>query len=109
MSQPFYLRYDSSTYAVGGVIEQMGSTGHLRRVAFFYRKLQGNEGYGQHGWSIREKEMYAIVVTWFKIRSWLRNSPVKVQVRTDHESLQQWHTEHLDTLAGPIGRRGRWH
>ena len=28
---------------------------------------------------------------------------------TDHESLQQWHTEQLDTMAGLIGRRGCWH
>ena len=109
MNAPFYLRCDSSTYAVGGVIEQMGSAGSLRPVAFFSRKLQGKEGYGQRGWSIREKETYAIVATLYKFRSWLRNSPIKVQVLTDHESLQQWHTEQLDTMAGPIGRRGRWH
>ena len=109
MNAPFYLRCDSSTYAVGGVIEQMGSAGSLRPVAFFSRKLQGKEGYGQRGWSIREEETYAIVATLYKFRSWLRNSPIKVQVLTDHESLQQWHTEQLDTMAGPIGRRGRWH
>ena len=87
MNAPFYLRCDSSTYAVGGVIEQMGSAGSLRPVAFFSRKLQGKVGYGQRGWSIREKETYAIVATLYKFRSWLRNSPIKVQVLTDHESL----------------------
>ena len=91
------------------MIEQMGSAGSLRPVAFFSRKLQGKEGYGQRGWSIREKETYAIVATLYKFCSWLRNSPIKVQVLTDHESLQQWHTEQLDTMAGPIGRRGCWH
>ena len=78
-------------------------------MVFSSRQLQGKEGYGRCGLSIREKETYAIVATLFEFRSWLRNSPVKVKVRTNHESLQQWHTEHLDTLARPIGRRGRWH
>ena len=55
MNAPFYLRCDSFTYAVGGVIEQMGSAGSLRPVAFFSRKLQRKQGYGQRGWSIQEK------------------------------------------------------
>ena len=110
MNKPLHLRCDCSTYAVGGgVIEQMGPAGHLRPVAFFSRKSQGKDGYGQRGWSIREKETYAIVATLFKFRSWLRNSPIRVQFLSDHESLQQWHTENLDTMAGPIGWRGRWH
>ena len=53
--------------------------------------------------------MYAIVATLFKFRSRLRNSPIRVQVLSDHESLQQWHTGSLNTMAGPIGRRGSWH
>ena len=72
-----------------GVIEQMGSAGSLRPVVFFSRKLQGIEGYGQRGWSVWEEETYAIVATLYKFRSWLRNSPIKVQVLTDDESLQQ--------------------
>ena len=49
------------------------------------------------------------MATLYKCRSWLRISCIKVQVLPDHESLQQWHTEQLDTMAGPIGGRGRWH
>ena len=63
MNVPFYLRCESSTYAVGDVIEQMGPAGSLRPVDSFSRKLQGKEGYVQRGWSIREKETYAIVAT----------------------------------------------
>ena len=87
----------------------MGSAGSLRPVAFFSRKLQGKEECGQRGWSLRETARYAIVAKLYTFRSWLRNSPIKVQVLTDHESLQQWHTEQLDTMAGGICRRGRWH
>ena len=109
MNAPFYLRRDSSNYAAGVVIEQMGSAGSLRPVAFFSRRLQGKQGYRQRGWSIREEETYAIVATLYKFCSRLRNSPIKVQVLTDHESLKQLNTEQLDTMAGPTGRRGRWH
>ena len=47
MKKPFYLRCDSSTYAVGWEIEQMPPAGHLRPVAFFSRKLREKDGYGQ--------------------------------------------------------------
>ena len=30
-------------------------------------------------------------------------------VTTDHKSLENWVTEHVDTPSGPRGRRGRWH
>ena len=32
-----------------------------------------------------------------------------VTVCTDHQSLQSWHKEHVDTLSGPASRRARWH
>ena len=30
-------------------------------------------------------------------------------VCTDHQSLQGWHKEHVDTPSGPAARRARWH
>ena len=30
-------------------------------------------------------------------------------VCTDHQSLQSWHMEHVDTPSGPAARRARWH
>ena len=30
-------------------------------------------------------------------------------VCTDHQSLQSWHKEHVDTPSGPAVRRARWH
>ena len=30
-------------------------------------------------------------------------------VCTDHQSLQSWHKEHVDTPSGPAARRARWH
>ena len=32
-----------------------------------------------------------------------------VVVTTDHRSLEDWVTEHVDTPSGPRGRRARWH
>jgi hypothetical protein len=65
--KPYVLEVDSSDYAVGGVLSQQNSAGELRPVAFFSRKLQGDEGKGQSKWSIREKETYAIVLILQKI------------------------------------------
>ena len=32
-----------------------------------------------------------------------------VVVCTDHQFLQSWHKEHVDTPSGPAARRARWH
>ena len=32
-----------------------------------------------------------------------------VTVFTDHKSPESWYKEELCTIAGPLGRRGRWH
>ena len=33
----------------------------------------------------------------------------QVTVSTDHKSLESWYKEELCTMAGQLGRRGRWH
>ena len=81
----------------------------LRLFAFFSRKLQGDPGKGQRAWYIREKVTFAIVATLYKFRSWLAGQQVTVKVLTDHKSSKTWTREDLDTVSGPIGRRGRWH
>ena len=30
-------------------------------------------------------------------------------ILTDHQALEGWYQEHVDTGSGPSGRRGRWH
>ena len=105
----YVLEVDSSDYAVGGVLSQHNAQGELRPVAFFSRKLQGENGKGQVRWSIREKETYAIVLILQKFRSWVASSLVKIMVLTDHESLQHWYTEDLNKATSSVGRRCRWH
>ena len=117
LDRPFWVRCDSSQYAIGAALEQktcacpdeMTCSCPLRPVAFFSRKLQGDPGKGQRAWHIREKETFAIVATLYKFRSWLAGQQVKVKVLTDHKSLETWTREDFDTVSGPIGRRGRWH
>jgi hypothetical protein len=107
--KPYVLEVDSSDYAVGGVLSQHNSSNELRPVAFFSRKLQGEDGKGQVKWSIREKETYAIVLILQKFRSWVASSLVQILVLTDHESLQHWYTEDLNKAMSSVGRRCRWH
>ena len=94
--KPYVLEVDSSDDAVGGVLSQHNAANELRPVAFFSRKLQGEDGKGQVKWSIREKETYAILLILQKFRSWVASSLVKIMVMTDHESLQHWYTEDLN-------------
>ena len=42
-----------------------------------------------------------------KWSDWIGLSPV--DVKTDHQSLQSWNWELMDTASGPSGRKGRWH
>ena len=102
---------DASDYAIGGELQQEQADGSWRPVAYFSRKLQGSREkgkvLGQMGWTVREKETYALVCCLLKFQSWIGFS--EVEVLTDHSSIIQWYKEDLCTLSGPLGRRGRWH
>ena len=107
-AKPFFLDTDASDFAVGAVLSQHDKEGLLRPVAFFSRKLQGKGIQGQRGWSVREKETYALVAALHKFRSWIQ-SGVTVRASTDHRALVHWFREDLGSISGPVGRRGRWH
>ena len=72
-------------------------------VAFVSRELTE----GQRKWTPRELETYAIILALPKWESWIGLQPVLVL--TDHQSLEAWAKEILDTPSGPVGRRARWH
>ena len=62
---------------------------------------------GPMQWTAREKETYANVCA---LRKWSGHIGLQpVVVCTDHQSLQSWHKEHVDTPSGPAARRARWH
>ena len=100
----FVLRTDASDYAVGAVLEQMLDDGRQMPVAFWSRVLAKGQ---RRTWTPREKEAYAIVMALRKWAGYIALHPVTVC--TDHQSLQSWHKEHLDTPSGPASRRARWH
>ena len=58
-------------------------------------------------WTPREKECYAIVATLLKWHGWVGNK--RVDVRTDHRSLENWATKDLKTVGSPSPRQAHWH
>ena len=98
----FVLRTDASDYAVGAVLEQIRYDGSHVPVAFWSRILADGQ---RRTWTAREKETYAIVCA---LRNWSGHIGLQpVVVCTDHQSLQSWHKEHVDTPSGPAARRAR--
>ena len=58
-------------------------------------------------WTAREKETYAIICA---LRKWSGHIGLQpIVVCTDHQSLQSWHKEHVDTPSGLAAQRARWH
>jgi hypothetical protein len=112
--RPFVLRTDASGYAVGATLEQLVDEDRLPTpedvlagktvpVAFMSRKLTPT----QRNWVPREQETYAIILALQKWESWIGLQ--QVLVLTDHQALESWAREVLDTPSGPLGRRARWH
>ena len=102
--RPFYIRTDAGKYAVGAVLEQQDlETGAHYPLAFWSRKLSLR----QMQWCPREQETYLIICALKKYLSWVGTN--RVEVLTDHRSLEYWSTEHVYTVSGPAGRRARWH
>ena len=105
------IESDVDDYAVGGILKQKRPDGRDMPVAYFSRKLhgsrQGDRFLGQMNWTVREKEIYALVCCLLKFGSWIRFN--EVVVRTDQKGIVQCYKEDLCTNSGPLGRRGRWH
>ena len=100
----FVLRTDASNYAVGTVLEQVWCNGTHVPVASASRVLAEGQ---RRTWTAREKETYAIVCALRKWSSHIGLQPLVVC--TDHQSLQSWLKEHLDTSGVQSAKRARWH
>ena len=117
---------DACDYAVGGELEQQGTDGGWYPVGFSSRKLQSSSGKqhydypeknrpelqrtalsgrGQMGWTMREKETYALVCALLKFQALIGGQ--EVTVSTDHASILQWYKEDLCTISGLFRRRER--
>ena len=100
----FVLRTDASVYAIGAVLEQVPDDRRHVPVAFWSGVLAEGQ---RRTWTPREKEAYGIVLA---LRKWAGYIPLHpITVCTDHQSLQSWHREHLDSPSGPASHRARWH
>ena len=88
----FVLRTDASDYAVVAVLEQVLCDGTHVPVAFCSRVLAERQ---RRTWTVREKKTSAMVCTPRKWSSHIGLQPVVVC--TDHQSLQSWHKELVDT------------
>ena len=88
---------------VRAALQQEGPDGALHPLTLFFRKLSGSQVNLTPG----EKECYAIVATLPKWHGLLGNK--RVEVRTDHRSLENLTTEDLRTVGGPPARQAQWH
>ena len=84
---------------MGAALQQEGPDGALRPLAFLSPKLSGS----QLNWSPREKECYARVAALLKWHGWVGNK--RVEVRTDHRSLENWATEDFKTVGVPLNAK----
>ena len=100
----FVLRTDASDYAIRAGLDQVLDDGRYVPVALSSRVLVEGQ---RLTWTPREKEAYAIVMALRKWAGYIALHPVTVC--TDHQSLQLWHKEHVDTPSGPASRRARCH
>ena len=99
----FVLTPDASDWAVGAALQQQGPDGALRPLAFFTRTLSGR----QLNQRPREQQCYAIVAALLKWHGWVGNK--RVEVCTDHRSLENRAKEDLKTVRGPSPRQARCH
>ena len=95
----FVLRTDASDYAVGAVLEQVRGDGTHVPVGLLSRVM------AEPGGTTRENETYAILCALRKCSGHIGLRAVVVC--SEHESLQGWHKEHVDTPPGPAARRAR--
>ena len=96
------LRTDTSDYDVGAVLEQVRDDQMHVPVALLSPILAEC----QRRTSIaREKGTYVIMCA---LRKWSGHiGPQLLVVCTDHQLLQSWHKEHVDTPSGWAVRRAR--
>ena len=96
LDKGFVLRTGASDYAVGAVLGKVREDSSHVPVAFWSRVLAEGQ---RRNWTAREKETFAIICA---LRKWSGHVGLQpIVVCTDHQSLQSWHKEHVDTPSGP--------
>lgn len=96
-SLPFGIRMDACDYAIGGVLFQVNKWGVEHPIAYAGRKMNKAE----LNYSVREKELLAIIYALKTWRHYLLDQPFVVE--TDHQTLQALLTQTTCTQ-----RLARW-
>ena len=98
-SRPYRLEADSSDFATGAVLSQLGSDEKWHPVAFFSKSLNDV----QRNYEIHDKEMLAIVRALEEWRHFLEGAQHPVEIWTDHKNLEYFRkAQHLNR------RQARW-
>jgi ribonuclease HI len=96
---PYRLETDSSDFATGAVLEQLGQDNKWRPVAFYSKSLNAHE----RNYEIYDKELLAIIRALEEYRQHLEGHPEEVEVWSDHQNLTYFRQAHKLTR-----RQARW-
>ena len=80
---PFYLETDSSDFATGAVLEQLGEDNLWHPVAFYSKSLNEHE----HNYEIYDKELLAIICALEEYCHYLEGHPTPIEIWSDHLNL----------------------
>lgn len=86
--EPFVLRVDASTKAIGGALLQRAPNGQERVVAYISKKFSNTE----FNWTAAEKELYALVYAIKKHGHFFHGSEQPLTFVSDHKPLQHYRT-----------------
>ena len=95
-NEPFHIETDASNTAVGGVLFQMDEKKGRLTLAYFSKPL----GKTEQGWTVTEKEMWAIIAA---SRKWRNYCAEEVIFYTDHLPLK-----YIRKQKDPRGKIARW-
>ena len=96
---PYRLETDSSDFATGAVLEQLGEDGLWHPVAFYSKSLNEHE----RNYEIYDKEMLAIIRALEEYRHYLEGHPEPIEIWSDHLNLTYFRQAHKLSR-----RQARW-
>ena len=97
--KPYKVEADSSNYATGAVLSQMGNDGKWHPVAYLSKSLNSVE----RNYEIHDKELLAIIRALEEWRHYLEGAEHKFEIWTDHKNL-----EYFKTTKKLNRRQARW-
>jgi hypothetical protein len=96
---PFRLETDSSDFATGAVLEQLGEDKLWHPVAFYSKSLNEHE----RNYEIYDKELLSIIRALEEYRHYIEGHPEPLEIWSDHQNLTYFRQAHKITR-----RQARW-